>query len=244
MMQDNIKSWVIGDVHGCAATLRKLVEERMAPSKGDEIIFLGDYIDRGPNSKGVIDYIRGLSDQGLEVKALMGNHEISMAEAYRAEFTMKPASFWRKPKNEKKLAWFSYGGDTTMKSFGVEDIKEIPLEYIEWLEQLDYYYLTPRFVMVHAGLNFKKEDPFEDKHAMLWIRDFKNEPDRIGGRRVVHGHVPVHTDLIEECLKSAAYGFIDLDNGCVYPDRPGMGNLMALELGSLKLVSQRNIDMY
>jgi serine/threonine protein phosphatase 1 len=242
-MTGQIKSWVIGDVHGCSRTLRKLVEEKIRPSKGDELIFLGDYIDRGPDSKGVMDYIiEELPAQGLEIKALMGNHEISMAEAYRMEFTMKPASFWRKPKNDKKLAWYSYGGDTTMKSFGLEDIKQIPLHYIEWLEQLDYFYLGQQHVMVHAGLNFKNEDPFADKHAMLWIRDFRVEPERIGNRKVVHGHVPVHTELIMECL-NGGYDFIDLDNGCVYTDRPGMGSLVALELGSLELQTQRNVDM-
>jgi serine/threonine protein phosphatase 1 len=238
------KTWVIGDIHGCAKTFRALVEDRISPAKGDEIILLGDYIDRGPDSKGVIDFAMQLPQQGIELKALMGNHEISLLDAYQMEFQLPKPSFWKKPKNEKKLAWYSYGGDTTMKSFGIEDIKQIPSEYIQWLESLDYYYSTRNYVMVHAGLNFREEDPFVDKHAMLWIRDFKVDKARIGNRKVIHGHVPVHMDLILECLNTSGYDFIDLDNGCVYTDRPGMGNLVALELGSMQLVSQRNKDIF
>lgn len=235
------KSWVIGDVHGCDKSLKALVEERIVPSRGDELIFLGDYIDRGPGSRQVLDYIIELEDK-FEVKAIMGNHEISMIEAYHGEFNMK-SSFWKKPKNHKKLAWFSYGGDKAMKSFGVEDIKDIPKHYIDWLEKLHYYILTPSFAMVHAGFNFEIENPLEDKHSMLWIRDFKVDKDKIRNRKVVHGHVPVHLDFIKECIDSSAYSFVDLDNGCVYNDRPGQGNLVAMELGSLELKVQRNIDM-
>lgn len=235
-------SWAIGDVHGCFKSLRALIENKIAPSRGDELIFLGDYIDRGPDSKGVIDYIMALEGKGFEVKAIMGNHEKSMLDGYYEEFNLKP-SFWKKPKNLKKLQWYSYGGNKTMSSFGTEDIKQVPELYIKWLENLSYYFVTPDYVLVHAGLNFEKDDPFEDKHSMLWIRDFKPEPQKIQNRKVIHGHVPVHLDFIKESIASSMYHFIDLDNGCVYNDRPGQGNLVAMNLQNRQLAIQPNIDM-
>jgi serine/threonine protein phosphatase 1 len=235
-------TWAIGDVHGCFQSLRALIENKIIPSRGDEFIFLGDYIDRGPQSKQSIDYIIGLEDMGFEVKSILGNHEKSMIDAYHEDFNLKP-SFWKKPKNLKKIQWYSYGGNKTMESFGTDDLKQIPEHYIKWLEGLSYYFVTQDFVLVHAGLNFENEDPFEDKHSMLWIRDFKPEPEKIQNRKVIHGHIPVHLDFIKESVQSSMYQFIDLDNGCVYPDRPGQGNLVAMNLQSKQLAIQPNIDM-
>ena len=69
------KHWVIGDVHGCVLTLRKLVEEKIIPTTQDVICFTGDYIDRGPSSKQVIDYLIELEQQGMQLQLIQGNHE-------------------------------------------------------------------------------------------------------------------------------------------------------------------------
>ena len=67
--------WVIPDIHGYLNTLKSLIENRISLTKEDTLYFLGDYIDRGPNSKGVIDYIMSLQDQDYDIHCLRGNHE-------------------------------------------------------------------------------------------------------------------------------------------------------------------------
>jgi len=75
---------VIPDVHGCVNTLKALIEERIKPTRYDELYFLGDYIDRGPDSRGVIDFIRHLQEDEYTVTALKGNHEDFVVELYDA----------------------------------------------------------------------------------------------------------------------------------------------------------------
>src|SRR5665647_1311876 len=84
-----MRTWVIPDVHGCLLTLRMLVEDLIELRKDDSLIFLGDIIDRGPSSKGVIDYIIKLKDGGINVKVLKGNHEEYMAKVFRNEQSKK-----------------------------------------------------------------------------------------------------------------------------------------------------------
>jgi len=79
---------------------------------------------------------------------------------------------------------------------------------------------------------------------MMWIREFDVDLSKTKGRRVVHGHVPVSLDLIKQTLEQPNFGFIDLDNGCFYRDRPGMGNLVALDLNEGTLIVQPNIEPY
>ena len=84
-----MKRWVIPDIHGCSKTLQALFEQQIRPSKEDEIYFLGDYIDRGPDSKGVIDYVRQLEEDGYKVFPLRGNHEDYCLHAVQAEHERK-----------------------------------------------------------------------------------------------------------------------------------------------------------
>jgi len=100
------------------------------------------------------------------------------------------------------------------------------------------FYQTSEYIIVHAGLNFTLDNPFEDEHAMLWIKDFEVDPQKIGGRGVIHGHTPVSHKFIEETIESEEFDFIDLDNGVYMEGRNGFGNLMALELDSKQLVVQ------
>jgi serine/threonine protein phosphatase 1 len=235
------KQWVIPDIHGCIKTLAALVEGLIRPTRNDELYFLGDYIDRGPGSKEVIDYIRALQKDEYAVTMLMGNHEEIFLELYEGE--MKASNlFLHHLGNRKRMAWFSFGGHATLNSFGTKNLKEIPIEYIEWLRALKYYVTLDKFILVHAGMNFKIADPFEDKHAMLWVRDYEIKPEMIGNRRVIHGHVPVNLELISLSVKNSFYKFIDLDNGPYMSGKDGFGNLVALELNSMEMVIQNNVD--
>lgn len=236
-----IKKWVIPDIHGCFLTLKTLMEEQIKPNKNDHLIFLGDYIDRGPDSKGVIDYIMNMQQNDYNITALMGNHEDYCIRAYEEDLKHKGFLGFR-PKTKIQREWEMYGGTQALDSFGVEWPKDIPEKYIEWMGNLDYFTEVDDFIIVHAGLNFKKDDPFSDKRAMIWIRDFRVKGDKIPNKKIIHGHVPVNLEFIDLSIKNPDYKFIDLDNGVYFNDRAGYGNLIALELTGMEYVIQSLMD--
>ncbi len=236
------KRWVIPDIHGYVKTVASLVGDLIRPARYDELYFLGDYIDRGPGSKEVIDFIRQLQRDEYNVTALKGNHEDVLVELYDA-CRQPRSSWWGQFGDRKNKAWLDMGGKTTLESFGVRHVRDIPEAYIEWMRRLPHYAELDRFVLVHAGLNFRNEDPFEDKQSMLWLREYEIKPDRIGGRKIIHGHVPVNMELITQAIHSSFYKFIDLDNGPYLSGRDGFGNLVALELNSMEMVIQYNMDV-
>ena len=236
------KQWVIPDIHGYVKTVTSLITEIIRPARYDELYFLGDYVDRGPDSKGVIDFIRSLQDDEYNVTAIKGNHEDFMVELYDAEMKSK-SSWWHNFGNKKHKSWIEIGGKPTLSSFGVQHVRDVPVDYIEWMRNLPHYKELDDFVLVHAGLNFKNENPFEDQRSMLWLRDYEIKPEKIGGRRIIHGHVPVNMELITVAVNNSVYKFIDLDNGPYITGKTGFGNLVALELGSMEMVIQYNMDM-
>lgn len=235
------KHWVIPDIHGCAKTLKALIEEMIKPSKYDWLYFLGDYIDRGPGSKEVIDYLMHLQYEDYNIRTLMGNHEDYMVKAYEEEINLKSV-LGIKMKNRKKKEWLFHGGKETMESFQLADLKEFPKKYVDWMRNLEYYIELDNYILVHAGFNFKSETPFEDTDAMLWLRDFDIDSKKVNNKKIIHGHVPVSLEFIDLSIKNKSYKFIDLDNGCYMHEREGYGNLVALELNSLEYKVQYNLD--
>ncbi len=235
------KTWIIPDIHGCAATLQMLLDQLIKPNKADRLVFLGDYIDRGPDSKGVIDIIMTLQQGGYTVSALKGNHEESCVNAWKADKNQR-GFLGMKTKTMQQKEWEAFGGKQTMQSFGVRRASEIPEKYIRWMDNLEFYVVTDTFVAVHAGLNFREEDPFADKRSMLWIRDFRVLPERIGHRVLIHGHVPVNLELIDMAVRQKHAGFIDLDNGIYMSHKAGYGNLVALETESMEYRVQTVVD--
>lgn len=236
------KFWVISDIHGCLKTVRSLIETLIIPGKGDTICFLGDYIDRGPESKGVIDYIMSLQSQGYKIIALKGNHEEFLVKAWEEEQQLRKFLFFKET-NKSKESWLKYGGYDAMLSFNTDRIGHIPYHYVDWINQRPLYYEHENFFIVHAGLNFEIEDPLDDRQAMLWIRDYKIDPSKIKYKRLLHGHVPVSLDFIDLTINSESYPFIDLDNGCYMAHKAGFGNLLGLELNSMELKVQPNLDI-
>jgi serine/threonine protein phosphatase 1 len=222
----NSRRFVIPDIHGCARTFRSLLENVIRLKNSDSIYLLGDAIDRGPASKEVLDEIRRLQMEGYDIHSVLGNHEEMFLQSChdRTYFRM----------------WILNGGQATLKSFGVEDSCEIPLLYRRFIESFPYYIKLDDFILVHAGLNFNLPDPLADREAMLWSREREVIKDLIGGRRLIGGHTPLG---LAEISRSISTDRIMLDNGCVYKGEPGLGNLLALELNSMVLYSQKNIDM-
>ena len=219
------RRFVIPDIHGCCSTFRTLVTEVIRLERTDELYLLGDMIDRGPDSKGVLDLVLELQDRGFDIKGVKGNHEEMCLRA------------------DENLAfmelWIANGGLATMRSFKVESAGEIPWCYRNLLHSLPDYILLDDFVIVHAALNFVRNDPFSDTEAMLWMRDCSVVPSRIGGRRLVSGHTPVTREQLTASLTSNR---ILIDNGCVFAGETGLGSLTALELDSMTVWYQDNID--
>lgn len=234
-------TWAIGDIHGCYKTLRELIEQKIQPATQDTLVFVGDYIDRGPSSQAVIDYIIHLETQRIQIIPLQGNHEELLLKNYHWELN-PPKSLFLKKKNPFADTWFSTGANETLASFGIQRVTEIPKKYIDWISNTQNFAEVENFLVVHAGFNFQLPNIFEDTVSMKWIRQFEPDLKKTGGKRVVHGHVPVPLEVIRHSAESPELGFIDIDNGCVYKGREGMGNLIALNLKTLEIIVQPNIE--
>ncbi len=224
-MSQSIRSFAIGDVHGCIRTLETLLWQRLAITPADQLYFLGDYIDRGPNPKAVVDLLQELRRAGYALIALRGNHEQLLLDSLSSE--------------EMFELWLLNGAAATLRSFGVRYPKQLPESYIDFFAALPLYAETDKAVLVHAGLNFAAADPFSDTEAMLWDRSFSARPERIGGRRLIVGHTPLPLTVIRESLH---WNKVFLDGGCVYGRAPGYGYLCALELSSWELIAQPNVE--
>ncbi len=235
------KIWIIPDIHGCVATLEMLMAQQIKPNKSDRLIFLGDYIDRGPDSKGVIDFIMQMQAEGYNITALKGNHEDSCVKAWEADKNRKSFLSMR-TKSSLQKEWEHFGGVETLKSFGVTWPSKIPDNYIRWMQSLKNYEESEKFIAVHAGLNFDAEDPFSDVRYMLWSREFVVQPEKINNKILIHGHVPVNLELIDMAIRNPHSDFIDLDNGIYMSHKAGYGSLVALETTRMEYKVQTVVD--
>jgi len=225
-MNNNQRRFAISDIHGCLASFKSLLAT-INYSKSDILYLLGDYIDRGPESKGVIDYIWELQATGHEVYCLRGNHEQMLLDSIA-----KPIDLYK-------------GYPEVLANFGVTDNQDIPKKYIKWMKDLTYYIELEDYLLVHAGFNFEKEDPLSDSDSMIWIRYWYDtiNPTWLGGKIIVHGHTPTKQLVIKHSLKELAeIPAINIDAGCVFQGF-GLGHLCALNLDTKTLIFQARIDV-
>ena len=224
------RTFVIADIHGCFKTLKALIETQLMPTAEDNFIFLGDYIDRGPDSKSVINYLIYIKDTFKNSVFLRGNHEQMFLDAQISI-----------PAHER---WISNGGKEVMVSYGLKNHSQVPYHVQEFISNTFYYFQDEKYIFVHAGLNHLAENPLKDYNSMMWIRDSLITEHLTGGRIIVHGHTPTDLTTIKEQVNSSSTNFkICLDNGCVFKgQRTGLGNLLAYETHSNTLYIQQNID--
>jgi len=148
-------------------------------SESDTIVTLGDYVDRGPDSKGVIDFLIEL-ERSHNLVRLRGNHEIMMAEA--------------RISRKARFPWLRVGGDATLDSYGVEKFDEIPLAHWEFIKNCSAYYENKTHFFVHA--NAYPEIPFADQpDYMLYWEFFEDPPPHDSGKVMVCGHSSQKTGL-------------------------------------------------
>ena len=210
----------IGDSHGCFRQLFILITEVINLKREDKLVMLGDYIDRGAESKEVLDLIMELISDGYDIVPLMGNHEDMMINAHRSPLD--------------NYNWMLNGGDETLRSFGVLSAKEIDKIYIDFISAMPLYHIIGNFIFVHGGFNDDIDDPFEDEYSMMWERRYEYNSPVFEGKTIIHGHRPHSLTELREQIKHKP-SVINIDTGCVYGKDYGLGNLTAIDLNSMKL---------
>ena len=193
---------VIGDIHGTLDKLQMLMASINWDPEDDTLIFIGDYVDRGPDSAGVIDHLLGLMQWSENIICLRGNHEQLLLDFLEG----------------RNVQTFLYnGGQETIDSYGGPD-GGIPESHYEFLQSTPFYYETDEYIFVHAGMRdglpLHKQDPKD----MLWIREEFIYSPYDHGRPVVFGHTPSRKPLVQA-------NKIGIDTGAVYG-----GQLTCLEI--------------
>jgi serine/threonine protein phosphatase 1 len=146
-------------------------------------ILLGDYVDRGPDSRRVVEFlIRRQSDRGRRVICLRGNHEamlVSAADKQRSDSDL--------------MKWWGNGGKQTLESYGIDDPSDLPAEHLSWMQQLPLVHRDRHRLFVHAGIRPGIPLALQSEEDLLWIREpFLSSADNHGAL-IVHGHTPVRS---------------------------------------------------
>lgn len=173
----------IGDIHGHFDKLTKLIGHcnTYAEAQGErhaEFILLGDYVDRGPQSRQVIEF---LAAKPSNVRGICGNHEDLMIKALNG--------------GEDLARWLANGGGDTLQSYGARQISEVPAAHLECIATLPTFIDDGLRLFVHAGID--PDDPqARDRQTLLWTRKHPPEDQNVG-RLIVHGHTPVRSGTPE-----------------------------------------------
>jgi serine/threonine protein phosphatase 1 len=196
--------YAIGDIHGNLDLLQRLLEKIQPDLARDQLVFMGDYIDRGPNPKGVVDYVLGFKRlvNPQEVICLKGNHEAMFLNFLQGR--------------DLELFLFN-GGLSTLRDYWGEDWDHLeqlvlPPEHRKFFEELRLYYETPDYLFVHGGLKPGVPPAKQDEEDLLWIRgDFIASMEDFG-KKVIFGHTPFQQPLVMP-------NKIGIDTGAAYGNR-------------------------
>ncbi len=166
-----MRTLVIGDIHGCLKALETLVEY-VSPKEQDTLVTVGDYIDRGPDSKGVIDFLTKYREEHNLI-TLKGNHEQMMENARYSE--------------QERYFWLVNGGEATLDSFRAANLDYIDDPYWEFMADCPLYHETENHIIAHAGLEPDLPLDEQPEEALLWKRIFETRP-HVSGKTLVCGH--------------------------------------------------------
>lgn len=176
-----MRTLAIGDIHGCYTALKTLLEA-VDPQPEDTVITLGDYVDRGPDSKGVMDCLMDLEEKCNLIR-LKGNHEDLMQKARVSRYDL--------------MMWLNVGGISTLQSYGAASPDEIPEEYWEFIDTCEYYHETETHIFVHGGMLPELELEEQDEEDLLWLRLDDLKPHQ-SGKIIVCGHTPQRDHKIKD----------------------------------------------
>jgi serine/threonine protein phosphatase 1 len=192
-------TFAVGDIHGCLRALQSVVRQCLDYAAGTphRFVFIGDYIDRGPDSAGVIEFVRALEARDPDsVVCLMGNHEDLLLQALA---------------DGDPSSWLDNGGDATLRSFGLRDLRGFPMDVAQWLSGLRLSFDDGRRLFVHAGVDPSMPLDRQSREVLLWIRERFHRAGNDYGRLIVHGHTPTRNRQPD--LRPNR---INTDTGCVY----------------------------
>jgi serine/threonine protein phosphatase 1 len=192
-------TYAIGDVHGCYTQLRNLLSHCTAHREDNpyRLIFLGDYIDRGPRSRDVVELLIELQSSRPErIICLRGNHDDMAVKAARG----------RDP-----WVWLANGGVATLHSYGIGRPAAIPREHLDWMDSLPLSFADQWRFFAHAGIDPDLPLHAQEKESLIWIREpFLSDP-RDHGLLIVHGHTP-----IDEGVPELLPNRLNLDTGACF----------------------------
>jgi len=208
------KIFAIGDIHGSFDRLQELMQKIPIDFTEDRLVFIGDYIDRGPGSVEVVDYLMGLKKRYPDIIYLKGNHE-DMLEKYLD--------------GTDRFTYLLNGGQKTLDCYLNKTNRSnsfpIPPDHMEFFKSLRLYYETEDYIFVHAGLRPKVPLESQEAEDLLWIRDKFIYSKFNFGKPVVFGHTPLEKPLVEP-------NKIGIDTGAVYGNALTCVQLPALEFFS------------
>lgn len=205
----------IGDIHGCLTALNALLEE-ISPTPDDRVVVVGDYVDRGPDSCGVVDRLLALQGE-CQLIPLMGNHELMMLRGLDDPL--------------QRPVWLYYGGQETLASYG-GDLSKIPTSHLDFLNRGFRLFETDTHFFVHA--NYVPDLPLSEQpeETALWAHQGPfPPPPHLSGKTAVVGHTPqVHGEVLDwghlKCIDTYCYGgrrltALDTGSGQVWQSTQG-----------------------
>lgn len=199
----------IGDIHGCLTSLRTMLDV-IQPTPDDLIVTLGDYVDRGPDSKGVIDELLSLKKTHNFIH-LMGNHEIQMIRALETD------------EDRSRFLSGMCGGQDTLDSYG-GGFDDVPKGHWNFIRSAELYHELKEHIFVHAGIEGNIPVGSQDQETYYYRRFHSQQPHQ-SGKTVVCGHTiqgDLPTDLgYAICLDTCAYGggwlsALDVETGKIW----------------------------
>lgn len=211
------RTLAIGDIHGCAAALAALLEA-IAPTPDDTIVTLGDYIDRGPDSRGVLDQLIDLQ-QRCHLISLLGNHEVILQGIADGSV---PLAFWLE----------ACGGEATLASYeGRLDL--IPPEHWQFVNRCQRYHETDTHIFLHANYAPTLALDAQPDELLFWMHLLRVPAPHVSGKRVVVGHTPQRSGKILDaghvvcidtyCCGDGCLTAYDIDSGAIWQaDKSGV----------------------
>jgi serine/threonine protein phosphatase 1 len=207
------KIFAVGDIHGCYDKLAAMMQ--ILPwrkDEGDLLLFIGDYIDRGPKSREVVDFLVRLRQEGGEFVFLKGNHEKMLLDYYIQQ--------------KDQMLYVANGGAETIASYVEGGIGRkafvLPEEHLEFFLSLTLYHETEDYIFVHAGLKDGIPLTEQSEEDLLWIREEFIYSAYDWNKRVIFGHTALEIPFVTP-------GKIGIDTGAVYGNK-----LTAVELPRMK----------
>ncbi|MGD9648777.1 MAG: metallophosphoesterase [Pirellulales bacterium] len=163
----------IGDIHGCDAALAAIVAA-VAPTADDTLVVLGDFVDRGPNTRGVIDQLLALS-QRCRLETLLGNHEEMLLLARDDELELR--------------AWLQFGGRETLASYQASEPTGLPDEHLQFIAHARQFFETKTHLFLHASYDAHKHPSEFSPHVLRWESLWERiPPPHNSGKHVIVGH--------------------------------------------------------